>query len=222
MLASRRMDRPRPSRCEIGHSLGPVHRHLGCFEPGDVTRLVPSIRHTARQTIPGGIVTRIATIEQQVKASLVRERLLSILAPFFAGGLALVLACSIGLHGVMAYDVVRRSREIAIRIAIGARQESVVWMVVRESLALIVLGATLWTTAALAAGRYVQSQLFGVAPGDPLAIAAAILMLMAVTTAAAYLPARRATRIHWSRYGANRRNRDDPYRPELRNRYESS
>jgi predicted permease len=161
--------------------------------PGDITRLVPSIRHTARETIPGGFVTRIATIEQQLKASLVRERLLSMLAPFFAG-LALVLAC-IGLYGVMAYDVVRRGREIAIRIAIGARQQSVIWMVVRESLALIVLGAALGTTAALAAGRYVQSQLFGVAPGDPVAIAAAILLLMSVTTAAAYLPARRATRV---------------------------
>jgi predicted permease len=161
--------------------------------PGDITRLVPSIRHTARETIPGGFVTRIATIEQQLKASLVRERLLSMLAPFFAG-LALVLAC-IGLYGVMAYDVVRRGREIAIRIAIGARQQSVIWMVVRESLALVVLGAALGTTAALAAGRYVQSQLFGVAPGDPVAIAAAILLLMSVTTAAAYLPARRATRV---------------------------
>jgi ABC-type antimicrobial peptide transport system permease subunit len=128
-----------------------------------VTRLVPSIRTTVAEAVPAGFVRQISTIEQHVQASLVRERLLSILSTFFAG-LALTLAC-IGLYGVMAYRVVRRTREIGIRIAIGARRQSVVWMLVRETLLLVAGGAALGTIAALAASRYISSQLFDVTPG---------------------------------------------------------
>jgi predicted permease len=159
----------------------------------DMTGLVSSIRKTTAEAIPGGFVTQITTIEEQLEASLVRERLLSMLAAFF-GSLALALAC-IGLYGVMAYAVVRRTREIGIRIAIGAPQRSVIWMVVRETAALVVVGAALGTVAALAVSQYLRNQLFDVAPGDPVAIGAAILLLSAVAAAAGYLPARRATRI---------------------------
>ena len=101
--------------------------------PGDVTRLAPSIRAIVTKTVPGGFVTGIATMEQNVEMSLVRERMLALLAAFFAA-LALILAC-IGLYGVMAYRVARRTREIGIRIAVGAGQRSVVWMMVRETAA---------------------------------------------------------------------------------------
>ncbi len=111
--------------------------------PGDVTRLAPSIRAIVTETVPGGFVTGITTMEQNVEMSLVRERMLALLATFFAA-LALILAC-IGLYGVMAYRVVRRTREIGIRIAVGARQESVVWMMVRETLLLVTIGAALGT-----------------------------------------------------------------------------
>jgi ABC-type antimicrobial peptide transport system permease subunit len=125
--------------------------------------------------------------------SLVRERMLALLAGFFAA-LALMLAC-IGLYGVMAYRVARRTREIGIRIAIGARQQSVVWMMVRETLILVIVGAALGTLTSLAANRYIAGQLFGVTPRDPLATAVALLVLGIVTMVAAYLPARQASRI---------------------------
>ena len=161
---------------------------------GDMMRLVPSIRKAAADTVPGGFVTSVATIEQRVAASLIRERMLSALASVFAA-LALMLAC-IGLYGVLAYGVVQRTREIGIRMAIGARRGSVLWMVVREALGLVAIGATLGTIAALASGRFIGAQLFGVTPGDPTATTAAIFVLLVVTVSAACIPALRASRIH--------------------------
>ena len=161
--------------------------------PGDVTRLTPSIRAITTETVPGGFVTGIATMEQHVEMSLVRERMLALLATFFAA-LALILAC-IGLYGVMAYRVARRTREIGIRIAVGARQQSVVWMMVRETLLLVAIGAALGTLASLAANRYIAGQLFGVTPRDPVAIGVALLVLGIVTMVAGYVPARQASRI---------------------------
>jgi predicted permease len=160
---------------------------------GDVRRLVPSIRASVAETVPGGFVAGIATIEQQVTMSLVRERMLAFLATFFAA-LALLLAC-IGLYGVMAYRVVRRTREIGIRIAIGARQQSVVWMMVRETLLLVTIGTALGTLASLGVNRFIAAQLFGVTPRDPAAIVVALSVLGCVTLIAGYVPARHASRI---------------------------
>jgi predicted permease len=159
----------------------------------DTTGLVPAIRRAAGETIPAGFVSRVATLEQRVAASLIGERLLSILATLF-GGLALVLA-SIGLYGVMAHVVIGRTREIAVRLAVGAPRDSVMWMVVRSTVALVAVGAVLGTVLAFLAGRLIRGLLFGVAPADPLALSSAVLLLIVVTAAAGYLPARRATRI---------------------------
>ena len=161
--------------------------------PGDVTRLAPPVRAIATATVPGGFVTGIATIEQQVEMSLVRERMLAFLATFFAA-LALILA-GVGLYGVMAYRVARRTREIGIRIAVGARQQSVVWMMLRETLLLVTIGAALGALASLAANRYIAGQLFGVTPRDPVAIVVALSVLGIVTMVAGYVPARQASRI---------------------------
>jgi predicted permease len=160
---------------------------------GEVTRLVPSLRASVTETVPGGFVTGIATIEQHVRMSLVRERMLALLATFFAA-LALLLAC-IGLYGVMAYRVARRTREIGIRIAIGAGRQSVVWMMVRETLLLVAIGAALGTLASLGVNHFVAAQLFGVTPRDPAAIAGALAVLGCVTLMAGYVPARHASHI---------------------------
>jgi predicted permease len=160
---------------------------------GSGDALLPSVRQTMAAAVPGGFVTRVSTLDEQLDGALVRERLLSLLAASF-GGLALMLAW-IGLYGVMAYGVVRRTREIATRVAIGAPHRAVIWMVVRETLVLVAAGGALGMLTALAAGRYVRTQLFGVTPADPVASIVAILLLFVVAAAAAYLPARRATRI---------------------------
>ena len=113
-------------------------------------------------------------------------------SPFLA---ACACARCLGLYGVMAYGVIRRTREIAIRMAIGAPRQSVVWLVVRETFALIVVGAVLGTATALLSTHYIRNQLFGVAAGDPLALSSAVFLLLMVAAAAGYVPARRATRI---------------------------
>jgi predicted permease len=160
---------------------------------GNESELVLKIREAVRRTVPGGFLTNIATIEQQIGESLVQERLLAILASFF-GALALVLAC-IGLYGVMSYAVARRTREIAIRMAVGARRGTVIWMVLRVTLALIGIGVVFGIPGILMSMRFVKAELFGVTPGDPATIAFPVLILLGIAAAAGYLPVRRASRV---------------------------
>jgi ABC-type antimicrobial peptide transport system permease subunit len=115
------------------------------------------------------------------------------LASFF-GALALVLA-SIGLYGVMSYAVVRRTREIGVRIAVGAQRTAVIWLILRETLVLIGTGLAVGIPAVLSPTRYIESELFGLAPGDPVAISGAAVVLLGVAAVAGYLPARRASRV---------------------------
>jgi ABC-type antimicrobial peptide transport system permease subunit len=123
----------------------------------------------------------------------VQERLIARLASFF-GTLALALA-AIGLYGTMAYTVGRRTNEIGVRVALGASRKQILKMVLREAFALVLLGMLLGLPLALAAGRLVASQLFGLKASDPLTLSAAIGLLAAVAGLAAYLPARRASKV---------------------------
>ena len=95
----------------------------------------------------------------------------------------------------MTYNVVRRTNEIGIRIALGAQSGGVLWMILKESLVLLAIGIALGVPATLAAGRAIQSQLFGLTPSDPLTLGAAVLAISLVTLIAAYFPARRATKV---------------------------
>ena len=154
---------------------------------------VAPLRDTAARLMPGGFVPRVVLLGDLIDGSLTRERLLSILASFF-GALALLLAC-IGLYGVMAFGVVRRTREIGIRLAIGASKRSITGLILRDTMVVVAIGAVLGTAGAALAGRFIQTMLFEVAPGDPIALASAIGLLLIVAAGAAYLPARRATRV---------------------------
>jgi predicted permease len=151
------------------------------------------LRDTAGKWMPGGFAPRAERIRELVDASLTRERLLSILASFF-GALALLLAC-IGLYGVMAFGVVRRTREIGIRLAIGASKWAVTRLILRDTMVVVVIGAALGAVAAALGGRFVKAMLFEVPPGDPIAVGAAIALLLIVAAGAGYVPARRATRV---------------------------
>src|SRR5579859_4548015 len=95
----------------------------------------------------------------------------------------------------MCYTVTRRTAEIGIRMALGARRADVLWLVLRETLALLLAGVALGLPAAIGAGRLISSMLFGLTPADPVTIAAAVAFLLTVAALAGYLPARRASRV---------------------------
>ena len=138
-------------------------------------------------------VVSTKALSEVVSGEIGEERVIALLSGFFAG-LALLLA-SIGLYGLMSYAVTRRTREMGIRVALGAQRESVLWIVLRETLALTVIGLAVGIPAAIAACRLISSMLFGLSASDPLTIAAVSLLLLAVALLAGYLPARRASSI---------------------------
>jgi predicted permease len=133
------------------------------------------------------------TMTEQVSDSLLIERLIASLSAIF-GFLATLLAV-IGLYGVMAYTVARRTREIGIRMALGAFQGDVVWMVMREVLALLAIGLAAGLAGAFALARLIETQLYGVSTHDPVTVAVAALGLALVACGAGYVPALRASRI---------------------------
>jgi predicted permease len=135
----------------------------------------------------------LRTVENQVEISLLTERLLAALSTVF--GLLATLLAALGLYGVMAFMVARRTREIGIRMALGAGQGTVVWMVLRETLTLAGAGVAIGLAGAYGVTRLIQTQLFGVQPTDLLTMALASLGIAAVTALAGYIPARRATTI---------------------------
>jgi ABC-type antimicrobial peptide transport system permease subunit len=134
---------------------------------------------------------RIKTLETQVENSLVTERLVASLSSAF--GLLATLLAAIGLYGVMAYTVARRTREIGVRMALGAASGDVVWLVMREVLILVAIGVGIALLVTWGLTSLVKTQLYGITPNDPLSIALATAGIAVVALAAGYVPARRAT-----------------------------
>ncbi len=133
------------------------------------------------------------TIQQTTSQVLTEERVTAMLSAFFAA-LALLLA-SIGLYGLTSYTVTRRTREIGIRVAVGAQRQNVLWLVLRETLALALFGIAIGIPSALAAARLIATMLFGLSTSDLPNITAVSLLLLLVALFAGYLPARRASAI---------------------------
>src|SRR5260370_23058049 len=150
-------------------------------------------RAALHEIAPGTPISEVKTMTEQVNESLRSERLMSSLSIFF-GVLALLLT-SIGLYGILAYAVTRRTGEIGIRMALGAQRHNVIWLVVRETLRHVAIGAVAGVGAVLVTSHLIASFLYGVRPNDPLTIAVAVFTLASVAATAACLPARRASRL---------------------------
>jgi predicted permease len=152
-----------------------------------------SARRVLRAADPRVPMTDVGTQELSIDRTISQERTLANLGACF-GVLALVIAC-VGLYGTIAYSVARRTGEIGIRLALGARRRSIVWMVLRQLVALVAAGLAMGFAAAWATGRFVESFLFGARPNDPVTLVLAAVILGAAALGAGYAPARRAARM---------------------------
>jgi predicted permease len=159
----------------------------------DPTSLVSSVRAIVRQIDPAGTVDNIATMDQIVSNAMSRPRLYAVLLGLFAA-VALVLA-AIGIYGVLAYVVSHRTREIGIRMALGAQRGEVMALVLRQAATVTLAGMAVGVAGAVGLSRYLEGLLFGTTPLDVMTFAAVVVMFCAVATLASYVPARRATRV---------------------------
>ena len=159
---------------------------------GPLNQVSSAIQQTLQPKLPGAPV-EVRALSAQVGRTIVQERMMATLAGGF-GILALALAC-IGLYGLLAYNVARRTKEIGIRMALGAQAQRVVALVVAGGTRLVLIGIGVGLPIAIIASRWIRSMLFGLTPTDPLTMAGAIAVLLAAGQVAAYLPARRASRV---------------------------
>jgi predicted permease len=159
----------------------------------DPYTLIPAVRKILAAINPAIPMTDMKTQTKQIDESIARERCFAALAISMAL-LAVLLAC-IGLYGVMAYNVERRTNEIGIRMALGATACNVAWPILRSALVLAMIGIVVSVPVVFAVVRVVRSYLFGIAPHDPMTLAGAVVSLLTVTLLAAWLPARRAAKV---------------------------
>ncbi len=159
---------------------------------GPLGQVSSAIQHELQSRLPG-MPIEVRPLSTQVAATIVQERMMATLASGF-GLLALTLAC-VGLYGLLAYSVAQRTKEIGIRMALGAQGTRVVALVLERGARLVLIGIGLGLPAAWAASRLVESMLFGLTPADPVAGGGAILLLTTAALLSGYLPARRASRV---------------------------
>jgi predicted permease len=159
----------------------------------DSEAMLETMRRAMREIDPTVPTLQLRTMDAQVRRSLGDQRLMTGLSTTFS--LLATLLAMVGLYGVMAYGVTRRTREIGVRIALGAIAARVVWLIMREALTLLVCGVAIALPASWWLSQYVSSELHGVTGTDPLTVVAAIAALTAVAMAAGLIPAMRAARI---------------------------
>ena len=167
-------------------------RSLEVRTQGDPRAVASELRKAIAEVAPDLPVQDVATVGERVNRLLAQERLIAQLTAFF-GVLALLLAC-IGIYGLISYAVARRTSEMGIRMALGARRASVVWLVLREALVLVMIGVAAGIPLLFAATRLATGLLFGVSPTDPVTLSATALLMLSIAALGAYLPANRAWR----------------------------
>jgi ABC-type antimicrobial peptide transport system permease subunit len=168
--------------------------HYEIRTAGDPLALANAVRQVVHDANPRLPLADMTTQVRRIDSTIAPERTFANLCTCF-GLLALLIAC-VGLYGTMAYAVVRRTNEIGIRVALGAQRARVIWMVLREVLALSITGIAIGLGVAWQAAHFVASFLFGVRPNDPAAFGFSAALLTICTLAAGYVPAWRASRIH--------------------------
>jgi predicted permease len=161
---------------------------------GDPLNLTGPVRAAITRVNDKLPILPFTTLRIQTEESLKEEKLIAQLVSFF-GLLGLLLSC-VGLYGIMAHSVVRRTNEIGIRMALGAERRNIIWMVLRESLLLVAIGLAVGVPASLAAARLISNQLFGLTSTDPVSLSIAVVFLTLVAALAGYLPARKASRVN--------------------------
>jgi putative ABC transport system permease protein len=181
---------PSPFPSPIQHGTA---RTLHIRSKGPAAALSPAIRDLVAQLDPQVPILKLATLDQTIRADILLQRMLARAAALL-GIVALVLA-SIGLYGVTSYSVATRAREIAVRIALGARTEQVVAMILRQALAVAVIGSVLGGLAAIVAGLIIQAEVFGAAGIDIATLSGSAALLAVAMLLASILPARRAARL---------------------------
>ncbi|HEY6272245.1 MAG TPA: ABC transporter permease, partial [Terriglobales bacterium] len=175
---------------------GPLAGASAVFEvrtAGDPRASIPPIRNLVNQRDANLPMNKVYTESEQIDLLLAQERLIAKLSSFF-GMLALVLAC-VGLYGLLSYEVARGTREIGIRMALGAQRLDLIRMVVSRGIVMALVGTAVGVAAAMGLGRLLASMLYGVKPGDPVTLVAVTLLLIVVALVAALIPARRATTV---------------------------
>ena len=160
---------------------------------GDPQQIMLPVQREIHFAAPQIVVSNPRTGRQIIDGGLFGPRMGVALLSVF-GLLALGLA-NIGLYGILAYSVNQRKREIGLRMALGAAQASVLRLILKQGMSLVVIGVLIGFVAALLAGRLVSRMLYGVSAGDPISVAGAAVVLLAIALLACYLPARRASRV---------------------------
>lgn len=176
----------------LATNVGPNRAAFVVSTFGDPSSVSAAIRTAVKQSASNVPAVTVETIDHTLAGSLATDRMIADLSGAF-GALAIILVC-IGIYGIMAYTVSARTHEIGIRIALGARRSSVLWLVLSQWLLLVLIGVAIGVPAVFAAGKWISSLLFGVQPSNPVALSMAAALIFMAGTFASYFPARRAMR----------------------------
>jgi predicted lysophospholipase L1 biosynthesis ABC-type transport system permease subunit len=181
----------RPSFYLATDQVAPVGATFHVSVEGDPVDLMETLKKAIAREPPGILVTRLRTLRQQVDLSLTDERVATAVGTATGGASALL--ASIGLFATFAYGVIRRRREIGLRLALGASPASVRFMILREAIVLVSISSIAGAGLGVVFGRFVQARLYGVEVLDPVSLLVPSVILMIAAIAASWLPARRAS-----------------------------